>query len=134
MINLGAGRETVESEVSQVVRITRHDVNEKIVAASHVENAPHLWERDHVVAERVDNIPRVLAQTHRDHRFEPDTNRRGVDVGVGATQHPDSFETSHPFETGRGSDTYGFRKTIVGNASILLQNTHDGEVDSVELV
>jgi hypothetical protein len=134
MIDLGAGRETVESEISQVIRITRRDVNEKIVAAGHVENAPHLGELDHVVAERVDKIPRVVAQTHSDHRFQPDTNRRGVDVGVGATQHPDSFETSHPFETGRGSDTYGFRKTIVGNPSILLQNTHYREGDSVKLV
>ena len=45
-----------------------------------------------------------------------------------------SGETPYPLKTGRRSHADGLRKSIVGDASILLQNTHDGEVNSVEMV
>ena len=75
MVNLRPIGKAIKGEVPQVVRIARRNVDQKIVAAGNVKDTSHLGELDHVLAEGVDQIPRVLAQTHRDHRFETNADR-----------------------------------------------------------
>jgi hypothetical protein len=76
----------------------------------------------------------VLAQANRDHRLETDAERAGFDIRVVAPQHSEAGETPHPFETGGRRHSNRFGQTVVCDASILLQNPQNGEVDSVEVV
>ena len=134
VIDFRAVGEAIECEVSQVVRIAGRDMDQEIVAPSHVKDTSDLWQLDDIRPKRIHQIPRMLSQADRDHRLEPHAKRSGIDIGVVTPNHSEAGEASHPFETGRGSHTDGFRKSIIGDASILLQNIHDGEVNSVELV
>jgi hypothetical protein len=134
VVDLRAIRKAVEGEVPEVVRIARRDVHQEVVSAGDVEDTSHLGELDHVGPERVDQIPRVLPKANCDQRFETDADRRRFDVGVVSTNHTQSRETTHSFQTGRRRHANSLGESIVGHASILLQNVHNGEVNSVELV
>jgi len=134
MVNLRPGGEAIEGKVSQVIRVAHGHVNQEVVAPGHVEDASNLGQLGHVVAEGVHDVSRVLAQADRDHGLEPDAERAGFDIRVVAPQDPEAGETPHPFETGGRRHANRFGQTIVCDASILLQNPQNGEVDSVEMV
>ena len=109
-------------------------MNQEIVAPGHVEDTSNLGELDHVVAEGVHDVSRVLAQADRDHGLETDAERAGIDIRVVAPQDTEAGESAHPFETSGWRHANRFGQTIVCDTSILLQNRQNGEVDSVEMV
>ncbi len=117
-----------------MVRISGRDMNQEIIASSHVKDAPDLRQFDDIRPKRIHQVPRVLSEANRDHRFETNAESRWIDVGVVAPDHPEPGKASYPFETGRRRDSDRLGKPVVSRASILLQNPQDGEVDSVKLV
>jgi hypothetical protein len=134
VVDLRPGGEAIEGEVPQVIRVAHGHVNQEVVAPGHVEDASDLRQLRNVVAEGIHDVSRVFPQADRDHRLEPDAERAGFDIRVVASQHPQARETPHPFETRGRRHANRFGQTIVCDASILLQNRKNGEVDSVELV
>ena len=56
VINLGPGGEAVEREVAQMIGVAYRDMDQEIIAAGHVKNAPNLGQLDHVLAKCIDEI------------------------------------------------------------------------------
>jgi hypothetical protein len=134
VVDLRPGGERVQSQIPKVVGVAHGHVNQEIVTPGHVENASNLRQLRNVIAEGVHDVSRVRPQTDRDHGLEPDAERAGFDISVVAPQDPEAGESAHPFETGGWRHANRFGQTVVCDASILLQNHQNGEVDSVEMV
>ncbi len=117
-----------------MIRISHRHVNQKVIPAGDVEDAPHLGKLDHISPEVFHEIPRMAPQPDRDHRLETDPEGSRIDFGMVTAQHSETKQSPNPFETGGGCDSHRLRKSIVRHPSILLQNRENGEVDSVEIL
>ena len=131
--NAGAVREAVEGQILQVGHVAGNDVDDDIVAPGDQEGRADFGNLHHVVHEAVHRIALVLGELDHEKRFQADTQRGAIDLGMRAPQHAVRTQTLQPLMTAGGGEPDRRGKFFVRQPSIVLQEAQDLEIGSVKL-
>jgi hypothetical protein len=74
----------------------------------------------------------MLGQLDQEQRLEPNAHRLWVDIGVRSAEHPIVTQSFQTFVSARWGQPDAGSNLLVGEARIVLQQTQDAEIRSVE--
>ena len=126
------GREVVDDELAQVLRVRRRDPHEVVRRAREVEHREHAGQLANDAGERLDLLARVHREPHRDHRLQGAPERGQVDIGVEAAQDAAPAQRAHAGQAGRRGDAQALGEPVVRQARVLAERLEDRAVDVVQ--
>lgn len=131
MSHFRACGERAEHELAEMFGVAHRHVHEVVVGTREVKYAPHLLQRDDVLFEATDRIPRVLRESDRDQRFQRHAVHARIHLGVVAKNRSGFFQSPHAGETTGRRQPDPRREHLVGEPCIVLQKRQNLAIDSV---
>ena len=131
MSHFRACGEPAEHELSEMFGVAHRHVHEIVVGTGEMKDAPHFGQRDDVLFESTDRIPRVLGESHRDQRFQRHAVHARIHLGVVAKNRSGLFQSPHAGETAGRRQPDPSREHLVGEPCIVLQKRQNLAIDSV---
>jgi cystathionine beta-synthase len=132
MRDRGMGREMIDDEFPEVLRVCGGDPHEVVGHACEVEHHEHARELADGVGEGVDLLARVNREPHRDERLKRAAEGGQVDLGMKAADDTPRSQRAQPGERRRGGDPDAIGQALVGDARILGEDFEQGSVDGVD--
>ncbi len=112
-------RERCHCKLTQVVGVTRPDMNEKINRTGDMVKLDHLRQAECMAAKRL-NIRFVVApEPYCDHGLDTNTQAWRVYFSVKSGYDPGTLQNTNPDQAGRSRQTDNTRDLLVGNPSII---------------
>ncbi len=131
MSHFRACGERAEHELAEMFGVAHRDVYEIVVGTRKVKHAPHFGQRDDVLFEATDRIPRVLGESHGDQRFQRHAMHTRIHLGVVAEDRSGLFQSPYAGETAGRRQPDPRRQHLVGEPCIVLQKRQNLAIDSV---
>jgi hypothetical protein len=92
-------RKAIEREVSKMLDVLHSYVNDQIVAPTHQERSPDLWDGLRFIEKAIDYGSLMLGQLDKEKRFQGQTDSAQINVGMGTADDSRSLEILDPFVT-----------------------------------
>ena len=86
--------ESAHRDISEVVRVADNDVNQEVVGAGHVVEGDNLGKLLGVLPEASYLGRLVAVESNRNHRLQPYSHNRRVNVGMEAPEHAGVLQPS----------------------------------------
>jgi cystathionine beta-synthase len=126
------GREVLDHELAQLLRVGGGDPEEVVDLAGHVEDREHARQLAHGVGEVVDLLARVDRQADGDHGLQGPAQRGEVDLGVEAEQDPAGAQGADALQARRRRDADARGETRVGHPRVARERLEDRAVGAVQ--